>query len=134
MKKFNQLIKKIFLSKNLKLSGFNQDKVKGFLKKIKIIDSGHELIRIGANTDGGYLLPDIIDQVEYCFSPGVGNSDSFENHLLKYNIKSFLADGTVNYNGEHDFIKKNLNSFNDDKNITLEDWINEKLPRPPSIN
>jgi hypothetical protein len=134
MKKFNQLIKNIFISKNLKLGRFNQDKVKSFLKKIKIIDSGHELIRIGENTDGGYLLPDILDQVEYCFSPGVGNSDTFENHLLKYNIKPFLADGTVNYNGKHDFIKKNLNSFNDDKNIRLEDWINEKLPAPIPIN
>ena len=47
MKKFNQLIKNIFISKNLKLSRFNQDKVKIFLKKIKITDSGHELIRIG---------------------------------------------------------------------------------------
>jgi hypothetical protein len=130
MKKFHQLIKNILISENLALSRFNQDKVKSFLKKIKIIDSGHELIRIGANTDGGYLLPDILDQVEYCFSPGVGNSDTFENHLLKYNIKSFLADGTVNYNGKHDFIKKNLNSFNDDKNISLEDWISEKLSTP----
>ena len=130
MKKFNQLIKNIFISKNSKLSRFNQDKVKSFLKKIKIIDSGHELIRIGANTDGGYLLPDILDLVEYCFSPGLGNSDTFENHLLKYNIKSFLADGTVNFNGIHNFIKKNLNSFNDDKNIRLEDWISEKLPTP----
>jgi hypothetical protein len=130
MKKFKQLIKNIFMSKNLKLSRFNQDKVKDFLKKLKIIDSGHELIRIGANTDGGYLLPSILDQIEYCFSPGVGNSDTFENHLLKYNIKSFLADGQVNYNKKHNFIKKNLNSFNDDKNIRLEDWISEKLPPP----
>ena len=130
MKKFNQLIKNIFIGKNLKLSRFNQDKVKIFLRKIKIIDSGHKLIRIGANTDGGYLLPNILDQVEYCFSPGVGDIDTFENHLLKYNIKSFLADGTVNYNRKHNFIKKNLNSFNDDKNIRLEDWISEKLSTP----
>jgi hypothetical protein len=128
MKKLNQFIKNIFINKNLLLRRFNQDKVENFLKKIKIIDSGHELIRIGANTDGGYLLPDILDQVEYCFSPGVANSVTFEDHLLKYNIKSFLADGTVNYNGIHDFIKKNLNFFNDDKNIILKDWINQKLP------
>lgn len=130
MKKFKQLIKNILMIKSLKLIRFDQDLVKSFLKKIKIIDSGHELVRIGANIDGGYLLPDILDHVEYCFSPGVGNSVTFENHLLKYNIKSFLADGTVNYNGEHNFLKKNLNTFNDDKNIILEDWISEKLHTP----
>ena len=130
MQKLNQFIKNIFINNNLSLSKFNPDKVKIFLEKIKIIDSGHDLIRVGANTDGGYLLPDILDQVEYCFSPGVGNSVTFEDHLRKYNIKSFLADNTVNYNGKYDFIKKNLNSFNDDKNIKLTDWINEKLPSP----
>jgi hypothetical protein len=127
MKKLYQFIKNILINNNLSLSRFDKDKVKIFLEKIKIIDSGYELIRIGPNSDGGYLLPNILDQVEYCFSPGVGNSVAFEDHLLKYNIKSFLADGTVNYNGKHDFTKKNLNSFNDDKNITLENWINEKL-------
>jgi hypothetical protein len=128
MKKLNQFIKNILINNNLSLSRFDKNKVKIFLEKIKIIDSGHKLIRIGANTDGGYLIPNILDQIEYCFSPGVGKSVTFEDHLLKYNIKSFLADGTVNYNGNHDFTKKNLNIFNDDKNITLEDWINEKLP------
>jgi hypothetical protein len=131
MKKLNQFIKKIFINRNLSLKRFNTDEIKKFLNKIKIIDSGHKLIRIGANTDGGYLVPDILNEVEYCFSPGVANSVTFEDHLLKYNIKSFLADGTVTYNGKHDFIKKNLNSFNDDKNITLENWINQKLPSQP---
>jgi hypothetical protein len=134
MRKLKQLVKNIFLNKKFSLKKFEQKKVENFLKKIKIIDSGHKLIRIGENTDGGYLLPNILEQIEYCFSPGVGNSVTFEDHLLKYNIKSFLADGTVNYNGKHDFIKKNLNSFNDEKNITLESWINEKLPPPNKLN
>jgi hypothetical protein len=131
MKKLNRFIKNILINNNLSLKRFEQVKVENFLKKIKIIDSGHNLIRIGANSDGGYLLPNILDQIEYCFSPGVGSSVSFEDHLLKYNIKSFLADGTVNYNKKHDFIKKNLNCFNDEKNITLENWINEKIPPRP---
>ena len=103
---FYNFVTKFFFSNNFLLRSFDKDKVENFLKKIKIIDSGHELIRIGANTEGGYLSPDILDQVEYCFSPGVGNSDTFENHLLKYNIKSFQADDTVDYIGIHNFTKK----------------------------
>jgi hypothetical protein len=98
-----------------------------FLKKIKIIDSGYELIRIGANQDGGYLIPNIIEQIEFCFSPGVGSISSFEDNLSKFNILSFLADGTVDYIGKHNFLKKNLNSFDDYKNITLESWVNDKI-------
>ena len=52
---------------------------------------------------------------------------AFEDHLENFKIKSFLLDGTVNYSGNHDFIKKNLNSFNDENNITLETWVNDKL-------
>lgn len=46
---------------------------------------------------------------------------------MNYGIKSYLADGTVNYDGNHDFLKKNLNTFNDEKNITLDDWVNKKV-------
>lgn len=127
MKSLVKFTKNIFIKNSLSIRKFNKDKVKNFLKKIKIINSGHELIRIGPNADGGYLLPNILERIEYCFSPGVGRSVGFEDHLLKYNIKSFLADATVNYKGKHDFIKKNLNCFNDKKNITLESWINKKI-------
>ena len=126
----NEYIKDFFLRFNLILNkyGKNQKKlISDFLKKIKIIDSGYDLIRIGADSDGGYLVPDILDQIEYCFSPGVGPTSTFEDNLSNFNIKSYLADGTVDYSGMHDFIKKNLNSFNDEKNITLDAWINEKV-------
>ena len=125
-----QYIKTTFLRLNLILNKYNKNQKKlinDFLIKIKIINSGYELIRIGKNSDGGYLIPNILDQIEFCFSAGVGYTSSFEDNLLNFNIKSYLADGTVNYFGKHDFIKKNLNSFNDENNITLESWIDEKI-------
>jgi hypothetical protein len=126
----NECIKDLFLRFNLILNKLNKNQKKQidhFLKKIKIIDSGYKLIRIGGNNDGGYLIPNILNQIEFCFSPGVGSTSSFEDHLLNFNIKSYLADGTVDYIGKHDFIKKNLSSYNDENNITLESWINEKI-------
>jgi hypothetical protein len=123
-------LRNILLKNNLILNKYtkNQKKlVNEFLAKIKIIDSSYRLIRIGGNNDGGYLIPDILNEIEFCFSPGVGNKSSFEDHLLNFNIKSFLADGTVDYSGKHEFTKKNLNSFNDENNITLESWVHEKV-------
>jgi hypothetical protein len=127
---FYNYVKNTFLKFNLILDLYrNRQKklVDKFLAKLKIIDSGYRLIRIGADTDGGYLIPDILNQIEFVFSPGVGETTSFEDNLGDFKIKSFLADGTVNYNGNHDFIKKNLNCFNDENNITLETWVNEKV-------
>jgi len=37
-----------------------------------------ELIRLGAEKDGGYLIPNDLAGIEACFSPGVGNEFNFE--------------------------------------------------------
>ena len=121
----------IFLINVNKINIFS---TKNFLNKIFIYDCGYQLIRVGDKKDGGYLIPDILYKIKYCFSPGVGTNSSFEDNLKKFKIKSFLADGTVQYSGKHDFIKKNLNTFNDEKNITLEDWIRIKLKKKNSNN
>jgi hypothetical protein len=52
-----------------------------FLKKISIYDCGHNLIRIGDSFDGEYLVPDILKEVKYCFTAGVGNNISVEEDL-----------------------------------------------------
>ena len=104
--------------------------ITNFIKELKISDLGYELIRIGPEGDGGYLLPNILNQIEYCFSPGVGEINKFEEHLYTFGIESFLADGTKNRPTSEfqnfDFIKKNLASLNDDRNITLKNWMDEK--------
>jgi hypothetical protein len=96
-------------------------------RKIKIVDTGYELIRLGSNYDGGYIIPNILNQIDYCFSPGVGKSSSFEDALKKHKIICFLADSTVRYKGSHDFTRKNLNTYNDKFNISLENWVKSKV-------
>ena len=51
------------------------------------------LIRLGAPGDGGYLVPDDLEGITACFSPGVDSSWSFESALLeRYGIPSYLCD------------------------------------------
>ena len=42
--------------------------------------------------NGGYLVPNCLDDIKFCFSAGVDDKISFENDLYNRNIKSFLAD------------------------------------------
>jgi hypothetical protein len=116
---------------NFIISNVSKKSLDKLIKKLFIFDTGHSLIRLGSNKDGGYLVPNILGKIKYCFSPGVGPTTSFEKQLKKYNIISFLADGSVedpsNKFIKYDFIKKNLNTFNDNKNITLKKWITSKL-------
>ena len=78
---------------------------------MKVKDLGHNLIRIGSDNDGVIYLPDILDEIDDCFSPGVGKIYEFEKEIGK-KINLFLADGTVDKKNieidKFDFINKNL--------------------------
>lgn len=108
------------------------DRLLETIQLIKPKYTGHKLIRIGGETDGGYLIPDILDGIEYCFSPGVSVTADFEEMIAtKYGIKSFLADFSVENppmdNPAFEFDKKYLGATNDDVYIRLEEWVNQKL-------
>ena len=101
--------------------------------KFKAIDGGIELIRLGGNHDGGYLVPDDLEGIKYSFSPGVSNIANFEHECLERGIISFLADYSVDtppleLAGCH-FIKKFVGAYNNEKTMTLEKWVADSLPK-----
>lgn len=105
-------------------------KLQKFLAQFRKNYVACDLIRIGGNGDGGYLLPNILDNISYCFSPGVGNTVNFEQQLSKkFNIKSFMADASVkqppSFDNNFEFIPKYLGSCKNEKFITLFDWLNQ---------
>ena len=101
-----------------------------FISRFKEKYISCELIRVGGYSDGGYLVPNILKDISYCYSPGVSSKASFEKELSdKYNIKSFMADASVDKAPISDpnfqFLPKYLGVFTDNEFITLSDWINE---------
>jgi hypothetical protein len=105
--------------------------VLGLIGKLRPQDCGKELIRIGADGDGGYLVPDDFAGIEYCFSPGVSTKSYFEDHLASLGIKSFLADYSVDCPAvsrpEFVFDKKFLGATNRGEFFTFETWKNKYL-------
>jgi hypothetical protein len=93
--------------------------------------SEHALIRVGPQTDGGYLLPDDLEDIHFCFSPGVADTAEFERGLLHYGIKSHLADLTVDSvpgNVEvASFTKKFISAITTENYITIDDWLNQSV-------
>tara|TARA_B100000927_G_C16415974_1_gene449284 strand:+ start:254 stop:1063 length:810 start_codon:yes stop_codon:yes gene_type:complete len=134
MKNFIESFAKFFLYR----LGFNVERnvskqeIENFIKKFNQNYVSVNLVRIGGKNDGGYLIPDIIDKINYCFSAGVGDLSSFEKELSEaYNIKSFMADASVDrppiQNKNFNFIKKYLSSSSDKNLITLSDWLTKSL-------
>ena len=106
----------------------NNAQLKTFLSNFRDSYVSVNLQRIGGEGDGGYLVPDILSTIEYCFSPGVDVTADFELELSqKYSIKSFMADASVKSAPINDknftFIEKFLGSKTQDRYITLSDWI-----------
>jgi hypothetical protein len=130
IKKIKKIIKKILLRFNIHINYISsRDDILRFIDLFKIkIPKNIELIRAGSNNDGGYVVPDILDEIKYCYSAGVGKNISFEKFLLKYDIKSYGADGTINSPPEkikdYKFLKKNIGIINNNNSIRFEDWIN----------
>ena len=89
------------------------------------------LIRIGGQGDGGYLLPDDLDGIDACFSPGVDDVATFETQLARdYHIPCFLADASVDRSpSAHPLItfeKKFIGSDPSENFIGLEDWVAQR--------
>ena len=101
-----------------------------FINRSKVKGVGIPLIRVGGSRDGGYLVPDILEKVRYCFSPGVSDNSDFEVGLLDYRIKIFQADYSVTASpmgGNADFTRKYIGAKNTDTYMRLDDWIDGKV-------
>jgi hypothetical protein len=105
----------------------SSEDVKALLRRLHPVTTEHELTRIGCSGDGGYLIPDDLDGIEACFSPGVDNRATFEEVLLRFGIRCHLADASIGQNPIDDdrstFLQKYLGVVNSDLLITADGWI-----------
>lgn len=91
-----------------------------------------DLIRVGGRGDGAYLVPKLISDAKFCFSPGVSDIANFEQELCdSYNIPCFLSDASVEgppiINPLIKFQKRYLGSQTQKDFITLSDWLDSAL-------
>jgi hypothetical protein len=107
------------------------EQVGDLIRRLHPRDCGRDLIRVGGQADGGYLLPDDLEGIEYCFSPGVSTIADFENQLADRGIRSFLADYSVSsppvMRQEFTFDKRYLGLVEDDVYVTLSGWKKKYL-------
>jgi hypothetical protein len=109
-----------------------RDAVVRAIELLRPLPAGYGLLRIGAEGDGGYLLPHDLDGIEHCFSPGVAQMAEFELALAdNFGMKCFLADNSVTGppidHPRFDFVRKHLGMRDDERRMRLESWITGKL-------
>jgi hypothetical protein len=129
--RFTNLLKLLILKYGIFTSRRTDDRnLKKFFALIKPIKIDQGLIRLGDNSDGGYLVPNDLDGICACFSPGVSGEASFEMSLVERGIPCYLADYSVDgpplmHHLIH-FEKKFLGPANEDEFITLDYWVQKQ--------
>jgi hypothetical protein len=105
--------------------------LRGLLRALRPLDPGIELVRIGPERDGGYLVPDDLDGIRHVFSPGVSNESGFEAALAERGMQVFLADHSVDgpavSHPRFVFDKRFVGCLTDERYMTLDDWHAAKL-------
>jgi len=109
-----------------------------FFSKFQPVDNGFELIRIGNNGDGGYLLPDDFVGISHCFSAGCDLAWTFEKHLdVEYGIFSEILDSLdkkpLDLGPSQNYTPAWLGHKNSLNSITLDTWLNNQVGSRDSL-
>lgn len=99
------------------------------IQMLRPFNTGQELIRVGSEEDGGYLVPNDFDGIKTCFSAGVADDSTLELDMANRGIQCFLADfsvdGPATENTLFKFRKKYISNKKDPCCISMQEWISE---------
>ena len=72
-----------------------QSEILSLVKTLAPYDPEMGKVRVGSLGDGGYVLPDDLEQIDSVLSIGIGDEDSFDFHFANKGIQIFQYDHTV---------------------------------------
>jgi len=105
--------------------------LRSILRHLFPVITDKALIRMGPAGDGGYLIPDDLDHLRACFSPGVNTISDFELECAEREMEVFMVDGSVEAppikNPLFNFRKIYIGEKSTDQCISMDDWIQESI-------
>lgn len=131
-----QLIKSFFINTLAIGHGFptgmtDPSDLRSLIKNLHPIATNKDLIRLGPNGDGGYLVPNDLEGLHACFSPGVSHVSGFEKDCAELEMKVFLADKSVVRPADNhelfSFTQKYIGAMTNNDFMTLDSWVNSSL-------
>lgn len=105
--------------------------LKPLLPQLYPVTTDKQLIRFGPDGDGGYLIPDDLEGIQACFSPGVSSISGFELECAERGMNVYMADASVDsppdQHASFHFRKAFIGNRTQGDYITMDDWIHEAL-------
>jgi hypothetical protein len=100
--------------------------VADLIKCLRPVAARSPLKRFGKDGDGGYLMPDLLDGVSACISPGVNREVGFDTDIADRGIDVYMADASVDGppidHAKFHFTKKFFEIYNSDTTITIDEF------------
>jgi len=98
-----------------------------FIARLHPVVPRKPLVRLGPPGDGGYLMPDDLEGVHACFSPGVAGVCGFELACADKGMQIFMADASVEAPPQSHpsfrFTRKFIGATTNDTFMTLDQWV-----------
>ncbi|MEF2553993.1 FkbM family methyltransferase [Aurantimonas sp. A2-1-M11] len=98
--------------------------VKSLLKRLAPVAISRPMIRLGSQSDGGYLAPDDLMNLTASVSPGVSTEVGFDLEMADRGLEVYMADASVSgppiQNSHFHFVPKFLDVFEDETNMRLD--------------
>jgi hypothetical protein len=100
--------------------------VRMFIRSTTARSCNTKLIRVGPAGDGGYMVPNDLDGITACISPGVSTECGFDLEMAKRGIDVYMADASVEgpplAHPRFHFTPKFFDTHNDYETTTIDDF------------
>ncbi|MCI9218687.1 MAG: hypothetical protein HFH94_02950 [Lachnospiraceae bacterium] len=100
---------------------------------------GFPMVRIGKCADGGYIMPDDFDDIEACYSFGIGTEVSWEEDMATRGIDVYCYDHTIDHmpgnNEKLHFFRNGIAGADSRDGIlkTMETFLRENKSRTDNL-
>jgi hypothetical protein len=103
------------------------EEVMALIRALRPVTVPAGLVRLGPPRDGGYLVPDDLEGLQTCFSPGVEQQSGFERDCAERGMQVHLADlsvaGPAEAHERFHFTRKHIGVLTTEDSMTLDDWV-----------
>ena len=135
--KKSKKVSKEFFKNSIKENAVPWIEIKSVFQKLQPMKTEYDLIRMGSDFDGGYLLPDDLKNLEASFSPGVNEEIGFDLEISKICNRCYLADASVDepagLTPNMNFLKKFIGNDQDPDFIKFEECVNKNEPQSNNL-
>ncbi len=124
-----RVVERLFWDKISVSNATSNDQVNEVIRRLQPVGVIGGLRRFGPPGDGGYLMPDDLDGIAACVSPGVSFESGFDEVIANRGIDVILADASVNappvHHSRFRFLPKFVDVTASPRALTLDELCRE---------